>query len=394
MAEIGLERLTKRFANGITAVRDVTLTVADGEFVVLLGPSGCGKTTLLRLIAGLETPTSGNVKLNGTHVTYSPPAERNLAMVFQRPALYPFLTVYDNLSFGLRLKNQSGGWRNLFTLPWGQKRKERKADLAARVEKAVNLLGLRDVLPRRPRELSGGQQQRVALGRAIVRAPSAYLLDEPLSSLDFPQRLELRQELHLLQRQLRATILYVTHDQTEAMALADRVIVINEGCIQQAGLPLEVYRHPINRFVAGFIGSPAMSFLTGNLVEKETGELCLTQDGSGLGLPGAIGGPLKNLAGKAVTLGIRPEDIQVGAGEPGTKALADYARLAMQVALIQRLGNGSLVKLRQGSWELAALQDAQAEWIEGQPAEVFLNARRFHWFDCASGKRLSLASAS
>ena len=394
MAKIGLDRVTKRFANGITAVREVTLTVADGELVVLLGPSGCGKTTLLRLIAGLEAPTAGTIWLNGAQVNHLPPAKRNLAMVFQRPALYPHLTVYDNLAFGLRLQNHWRRWLVIFAPTWRKKWKDQQTDLATRIEKATNLLGLRDVLSRQPRELSGGQQQRVALGRAIVRAPDAYLLDEPLSSLDFPQRLELRQELHLLQRHLRATILYVTHDQTEAMTLADRVIVLNQGAVQQAGPPLEVYRQPINRFVAGFIGSPAMGFLTGKLIENESGELCLTQNGATLLLPGTISQPLKSLAGIEITLGIRPEDVWIG--EPGASdtATSRYAKLTMQVVQVEHLGYGSLVKLRRGSWELTAQQDAQAKWTEGQPVEIFLNLNRLHWFDFNSGKRLNLVSLS
>jgi len=394
MAEIGLDRVTKRFANGITAVREVTLTVADGELVVLLGPSGCGKTTLLRLIAGLEMPTAGTICLNGAQVNHLAPAKRNLAMVFQRPALYPYLTVYDNLAFGLRLQYQWGRWFGLFAPTWRKKWRDQQTDLATRIEKATNLLGLRDMLSRQPRELSGGQQQRVALGRAIVRAPDAYLLDEPLSSLDFPQRLELRQELHLLQRHLRATILYVTHDQTEAMTLADRVIVLNQGAVQQAGPPLEVYRQPNNRFVAGFIGSPAMGFLTGKLIENESGELCLTQNGAELLLPGTIIQPLKSLADIEVTLGIRPEDVWIGEPGPGNTAPSRYAKLTMQVVQVEHLGYGSMVKLRRGSWELTAQQGAQAKWTEGQPVEVFLKLNRLHWFDFNSGKRLNLVSAS
>ncbi len=315
-------------------------------------------------------------------------------MVFQRPALYPYLTVYDNLAFGLRLQYQWGRWFGLFAPTWRKKRKDQQTDLATRIEKATNLLGLRDVLSRQPRELSGGQQQRVALGRAIVRDPDAYLLDEPLSSLDFPQRLELRQELHLLQRHLRATILYVTHDQTEAMTLADRVIVLNQCAVQQAGPPLEVYRQPINRFVAGFIGSPAMGFLTGKLIENESGELCLTQNGAALLLPGTISQPLKSLADIEVTLGIRPEDVRIGEPGPSNTAPSRYAKLTMQVVQVEHLGNGSLVKLRRGSWELTAQQDPQANWTEGQPVEIFLNFNRLHWFDFNSGKRLDLVSLS
>jgi multiple sugar transport system ATP-binding protein len=219
-------------------------------------------------------------------------------------------------------------------------------------------------------------------------------LDEPLSSLDFPQRLELRQELHLLQRHLRATILYVTHDQTEAMTLADRVIVLHQGAVQQAGPPLEVYRQPINRFVAGFIGSPAMGFLTGKLIENESGELCLTQNGAALLLPGTISQPLKSFARIEITLGIRPEDVRIGEPGPSNLALSNYAKLTMQVVQVEHLGYGSLVKLRRGSWELTAQQDAQAKWTEGQPVEIFLNLNRLHWFDFNSGNRLNLASLS
>src|SRR5438876_11721728 len=271
MAEVVLQHLAKVYPNGVHAVRDLNLTVADGELVVLLGPSGCGKTTTLRLIAGLEEPSAGTIAIGGQVVNALPPRRRNVAMVFQKSTLYPHLNVRRNIAFGLQLRQHTNPVvklaLRLFRLHLYARARQQEKQIGERVESTARLLGLEDVLDRRPSQLSGGQQQRVALGRAIARQPDVFLLDEPLSQLDGRLRAELRHELHLLQGRLRKTMIYVTHDQAEAMTLADRLVVIDRGAIQQVGRPQEVYERPCNRFVAGFLGWPAMNFIDGRLIQ-------------------------------------------------------------------------------------------------------------------------------
>jgi multiple sugar transport system ATP-binding protein len=331
MADVALERLAKTYANGVHALRDVTLSARDGELLVLVGPSGCGKTTLLRIIAGLETPTAGVVRLGSRVVNREPPYRRDVAMVFQRPALYPHLTVRDNLSFGLDQRR-----------PWSERvrhwfRRNGTADeRGERVREAAELLELTDVLQRRPAELSGGQQQRVALGRALVRRPAVFLLDEPLSNLDARLRLEMRRQLHLLHRRLRATMVYVTHDQDEATALGDRVAVLDRGALQQIDRPDILYQRPINRFVAGFLGWPPMNLLDGELVEAG-GQLCLVGPAACLTLAGPRRAEWHHLAGRAVTLGIRPEQLRVGPANDGE------TRLSLEVRLVEKAGPNCLV---------------------------------------------------
>lgn len=390
MAEIALQQLTKRFPNGVTALSDVSVTIADGECVVLLGPSGCGKTTLLRLLAGLETPTSGSISIAGCTVTDTRPASRNLAFVFQRPALYPHLSVERNLLFSSNLQ-QSHLLRWLgFLLA---RNRNPRPDLKARLDQTVKLLELEDLLARWPRQLSGGQQQRVALGRTILRDPKAFLLDEPLSGLDLPQRVELRRQLHLLQRHLHATILYVTHDQTEAMALADRVVVLNQGVVQQAGPPAEVFEQPANRFVAGFVGSPAMSFLTGQLRGKCT-TLRLVANGAQISLPESIGNEMRACSLNRITLGIRPENVRLGGLAENEASASERLKLAMKVASVEYLGNGCLVRLRCSGWDLTSQQPDPVPWTPGSEVVVVLDRNHLHWFDAESGNRLNLASVS
>src|SRR5207244_2247336 len=258
MAEVTLQHLAKVYSNGIEAVRDLNLTIADSELVVLLGPSGCGKTTTLRLIAGLEEPTAGTISIGGQVVNGVPPRRRNVAMVFQRSTLYPHLNVRRNIAFGLRLRQHTNPLAKLalrLSRPalYAQAKHQDK-EIVQRVQSTARLLGLEELLDRRPSQLSGGQQQRVALGRAIARQPEVFLLDEPLSQLDGRLRAELRHELHLLQRRIRKTMAYVTHDQAEALTLADRLVVMDRGLVQQVDRPLAVYERPINRFVAAFLG--------------------------------------------------------------------------------------------------------------------------------------------
>jgi multiple sugar transport system ATP-binding protein len=359
MAEVQLVQLSKTYPNGVEAVRDLSLTIADGELVVFVGPSGCGKTTTLRLIAGLEEPSGGNVHIGGRSAAGLAAYERNVAIVFQRPALYPHMTVRRNLSFSLRLQNQT------------------KAETEARVDRTAELLGLTGVLERLPRELSGGQQQRVALGRAIVREPSVFLLDEPLSQLDGRLREELRHELHLLQRRLRTTMVYVTHDQAEALSLGDRIVVMERGKVQQVGRPEAVYERPSNRFVAEFLGAPAMNFLEGRLL-RENGDTWF--------LTGAwklrVSAERVPESTSAMVLGLRPEAICFSA-----QARSDT--LAMEVVISEALGHEWLATLENNGQKLTARLPAHQRAEVGQTAHVVLDMKAAHWFDRSSGMALS-----
>lgn len=290
MARVELKNLCKDYPGGIQAVKNVSLVVEDREFVVLVGPSGCGKSTTLRMIAGLEECTSGEIHIDDVLVNDVPPKNRDIAMVFQNYALYPHMTVYKNMAFGLLL------------------RKYPKSEIDRRVHEAAEILGITELLNRRPRELSGGQRQRVAVGRAIVRQPKVFLFDEPLSNLDAKLRVQMRAEIAKLHARLQSTMIYVTHDQVEAMTMGDRIVVMLDGVIQQVSSPLHLYRHPANRFVGGFIGSPPMNMIEGRLA-RENGRLFFIDALSGICLQISEDktGALASYAGKAVILGIRPE---------------------------------------------------------------------------------------
>src|ERR1700681_2091763 len=297
MARVAMRELNKMY-DEVHAVIDVNLDIHDQEFVVLVGPSGCGKTTTLRMVAGLESITGGQISIDEKVINELPPMDRDIAMVFQNYALYPHMSVYDNMAFGLKM------------------RKFDRADIAKRVQDAAEILGIQELLKRKPRQLSGGQRQRVALGRAIVRHPQVFLFDEPLSNLDAKLRVQMRVELKKLHERLGTTAIYVTHDQVEAMTLGDRVVVMRDGWVQQVGDPMELYNEPANRFVAGFIGSPAMNFANVRIA-GENGGLW----GEGGGIPLKVAGHVSNRvgghAGKEVTLGIRPEDMRIaGASDP------------------------------------------------------------------------------
>ncbi|HVR14428.1 MAG TPA: sn-glycerol-3-phosphate ABC transporter ATP-binding protein UgpC, partial [Gaiellaceae bacterium] len=305
MAEIALENLAKVYPDGTPALSDLTLDVQDGELVVFVGPSGCGKTTALRMVAGLEDITSGVVRIGRRVVNRLPPKDRDVAMVFQNYALYPHMSAYDNMAFGLKMRS----------LP--------KAEIRRRVADAARVLGLEQVLKKKPRTLSGGQRQRVAMGRAIVREPQAFLMDEPLSNLDAKLRVEMRAEIARIQRDLHATTIYVTHDQVEAMTLGDRVVVLRDGYLQQVGAPKELYERPVNLFVAEFIGSPAMNLVGADIV-RDNGTLRAVFGANSLSLETRP--ELGPYAGRRVILGIRPEDLDdasvTGRGESGTIAAA------------------------------------------------------------------------
>src|SRR5471030_2688401 len=297
MAEVSLRKLNKKF-DLTHVVKDVDLEIRDKEFMVFVGPSGCGKTTTLRMIAGLEAISSGEILIDNTVVNDVPPMDRDIAMVFQNYALYPHMSVAGNMAFGLKM------------------RKFEKSEIEARIKRAADILGIGDLLHRKPRQLSGGQRQRVALGRAIVRDPKVFLFDEPLSNLDAKLRVQMRVELKKLHERLGTTAIYVTHDQVEAMTLGDRVVVMRDGRVQQVGDPMELYNQPANRFVAGFIGSPAMNFASVRIT-SENGALWAESDDLRIKVPAPLTPRLGRYAGMEATLGVRPEDLRIaGAGDP------------------------------------------------------------------------------
>lgn len=387
MSEVILEHVTKVYPNGVPAVRDLSLTVASGEMLTLVGPSGCGKTTTLRLIAGLEQPTSGTIRLAGRLANPLPPRDRDVALVFQKHNLYPHLNVRRNLAFGLRLAHPAGlltRWLARLRPSWLADQRRWDQVIADRVREAADILDLEDVLERWPAQLSGGQQQRVALGRTLVRRPAVWLLDEPLSQLDIPLRAELRRQLHLLHRRLKATMIYVTHDQLEAMTLGQRLAVMFEGVVQQVGPPEEVYRRPCNRQVAGFIGWPPMNFVAGRL-RTEDGRPWFSAEGRKLPLSQEWLGHASVAAEQAVTLGIRPEHLEVPA-RAGTEAT-----LAMRVILVEPLGGDALATCQCGAWRVAARVDWHQLGADGQMIQVGFPMSQAHLFDDATGWALRTA---
>src|SRR5512139_2154713 len=329
MASVTFEHVTKCYGN-VVAVNDLNLPIADQEFLVFVGPSGCGKTTSLRMLAGLEDITAGNIYIGDTLVNDMPPKDRDIAMVFQSYALYPHMTIRENISFGLRIRQ----------LP--------KSEIDARVHEAADILGLRELLDRKPKELSGGQRQRVAVGRAIVRKPKLFLFDEPLSNLDAKLRVAMRAEISKLHRRLGATIIYVTHDQVEAMTMADRIFIMSKGLLQQSGAPMDVYSRPANRFVAGFIGSPAMNFVEAAVVAAD-GRLFIDAGGFRVEAPESFRPPLQPYAGRRVIFGVRPEDIVArGSAEDGRNTLVTRAEV------VEPLGSEIFAHLTCGTHPLVA----------------------------------------
>ncbi|MFZ5750048.1 MAG: sn-glycerol-3-phosphate import ATP-binding protein UgpC [Pseudomonadota bacterium] len=347
MASITLDAVGKTYPGGTVAVRGISIDIADGEFVVLVGPSGCGKSTLLRMIAGLETITEGTVRIGDRVVNDVEPADRDIAMVFQNYALYPHMSVRENLAYGLKNRGTP------------------RDEIARRVDEAAKILEIGPYLDRKPRALSGGQRQRVAMGRAIVREPAAFLFDEPLSNLDAKLRLSMRGEIRQLQHRLGTTSVYVTHDQSEAMTLADRLVVLNGGRIEQIGAPLDVYRRPASAFVAGFIGAPAM-----NLVKVHVDGGMAHLDGARLPVPHAGSGE--------VTLGIRPEDLHRSTG--GSEAFT------MRVDYIEELGAQRLVHGRVGGQELVCAMPVGSE--VGETLRLSAEGAALHLFDASTGARI------
>jgi multiple sugar transport system ATP-binding protein len=358
MAAISMQDVTKRFGK-TEAVGNVAFDIRDGEFAVFVGPSGCGKSTLLRLIAGLEDVSSGSIAFDGRDVTELAPAERGVAMVFQSYALYPHMSAYDNMAFGLKLA------------------KTDKQSIAGRVRETARILQIEHLLERKPRELSGGQRQRVAIGRAIVRQPRVFLFDEPLSNLDAALRVQMRIELKRLHRELGTTMIYVTHDQVEAMTLADRIVVLNAGAVEQIGTPLELYHHPQNLFVAGFIGSPKMNFLAGTVSACGATRVTLdlgTGTGSGRPVIAAVADATRLRPGMKVTLGLRPEHL--------TDTSADDAQLDGEVIALEHLGSETFVHLDCAGGEPLVIKSPGDTAVEvGQRVSVEVPPHACYLFD-------------
>ena len=364
MVDVHLVGVTKRFGK-VVAVDHVTLDVEDGEFMVLLGPSGCGKTTTLRLIAGLEKPDEGRILFGDRDVTRLPPRERNISMVFQSYAVWPHMKVYDNIAFPLRVK------------------KYPEDEIRRRVMWAAELLQISDLLDRYPAQLSGGQRQRVAVARAIVVEPDVLLMDEPLSNLDALLRVRMRAELKKLQRRIGVTTIYVTHDQVEAMTMGDRIAVMNKGRIEQVGTPEEVYEHPRNMFVAGFIGSPQMNFIRARLAETERGPVLETEAGFRLPPPPGLEGRLAELRGKDLYVGVRPEHIAVDRPpeQPG-----DYVAVEGTVDFVERLGSDTILHVRVGDTEIVVKIPGGRRYEQGEEARLYIPLDRVHVFLADTGE--------
>ena len=359
MANVTLKNVSKVFPGGVQAVNDVELEVQDKEFLVLVGPSGCGKSTTLRMVAGLEEITEGEVYIGDTLVNDIPPKDRDIAMVFQNYALYPHMSVYDNMAFGLRL------------------RKFQKVEIDRRVNDAAGMLGIKDLLKRKPKELSGGQRQRVAVGRAIVRKPKVFLFDEPLSNLDAKLRVQMRAELSKLHTRLQSTMIYVTHDQTEAMTMGDRIVVMKDGFIQQVANPLHLYEKPSNRFVAGFMGSPPMNFIDGKLA-KNDGSVYFHGGRFEVRIVDDIAQKLSDYIGQEIVFGIRPEDIydKLFVGQSS----ADNTIKAI-VEVVEPMGSEIFLYINTGLNTLTARVDVHTQASVGQELEFVFDMAKGHFFD-------------
>ena len=355
MAKVELKGISKVYEGNVRAVENANIVVEDKEFVVFVGPSGCGKSTTLRMVAGLEEITEGELYIDGELMNDVPPKDRNIAMVFQNYALYPHMSVYENMAFGLRIK------------------KVPKDEIDRRVKDAAKILDIEKLLDRKPKALSGGQRQRVAVGRAIVRNPKVFLFDEPLSNLDAKLRVQMRAELSKLHLSLNATMIYVTHDQVEAMTMANKIVVMKDGRVQQIGKPLELYNYPENKFVAGFIGSPPMNFLTVK-VEEEGGVIELDEGSFKIKPDSTHADYLKNYIGKEVFFGIRPEDMNFVEGdEPNT--------IGVQITVVEPLGADIHLWLNTGTQPLVARTEPNHEFKVGETARFVPRMERARYFD-------------
>jgi multiple sugar transport system ATP-binding protein len=358
MARVKLENIAKRFGR-ITAVSNFTLDINDGEFIILVGPSGCGKSTTLRMVAGLETITEGKIFIGDRLVNNLQPKNRKLAMVFQNYALYPHKNVYDNMAFGLRL------------------RRHPKEEIDKRVKEAAKILGIEEMLRRRPDKLSGGQRQRVALGRAIVRKPDVFLLDEPLSNLDAKLRVHMRMELIRLHKRLATTMIYVTHDQTEAMTMGDRIVIMKDGIIQQVGTPNEVFNQPANLFVAGFIGSPAMNYIECEII-NENSKFYFQAPGLKLKIPAENVGACQKYSDRKIVVGIRPEYLY---DSRRFHATIDENTVQANVEVIEPLGSEIIVYLKIGDSSIVGRLPADLELKTDQHIDVAIDMSKLHCFD-------------
>lgn len=370
MATVEIRNLQKIYPGASEAtIKNADIHIRDREFVVLVGPSGCGKSTLLRMVAGLEEITAGDLVIDGRRVNELSPKDRDIAMVFQNYALYPHMTVYDNMAFGLKL------------------RKVPKAEIRQRVEEAAAILGITPLLKRRPKEMSGGQRQRVAIGRSIVRDPKVFLFDEPLSNLDAKLRVQMRAEIKRLHRQLKATMLYVTHDQIEAMTMGDRIVLLKDGSVQQFDTPMNLFHEPVNKFVAGFIGSPAMNFLEGTI--ERTDGLQFRSGHLDFRLPGSLSDQLHNYTGKKVTLGFRPEYLY----DAGRSANTSGIHLEAIIDLVEPIGSETYnyfhFKGQQAPQSFCYKSDATVRYEPGQSVKIGIEAGKMFFFDADNGTRLA-----
>ncbi|MBN1872355.1 MAG: sn-glycerol-3-phosphate ABC transporter ATP-binding protein UgpC [Candidatus Omnitrophica bacterium] len=359
MAQVSLKNVTKIYGENVEAAKDVTLGVENREFLVLVGPSGCGKSTVLRMIAGLEEITSGEIYIGDRIVNDVPAKDRDIAMVFQNYALYPHMNVYNNMAFGLKL------------------RKIPKGEIDKRVVDAAEILGIGKLLKRKPKELSGGQKQRVAVGRAIVRKPMVFLFDEPLSNLDAKFRVQMRTEIHKLHNRLQTTMIYVTHDQVEAMTLGDRVAVMRDGVINQCDTPMKIYDKPVNKFVAGFIGSPPMNFMNGTLIEKK-GKLFFDEGNFQLGTVDKMKSALAQFINKEVIFGVRPEDIYDKLFV--TKSESDNT-VKVQVDVVETMGSEVYLYLKTPKHNFIARVGSRSTPELGKNIEVVIDMNKVHFFD-------------
>ena len=367
MAKVVLEHIFKIYPNGFVAVNDACLEIEDQEFVVLVGPSGCGKSTTLRMVAGLEEISKGSIYIDGRKINDVPPKNRDIAMVFQNYALYPHMSVYENMAFGLQLRRYP------------------KAEIEARVKEAADILGIQSMLERKPKELSGGQRQRVAVGRAIVRKPKAFLFDEPLSNLDAKMRVQMRTEISKLHGRLSSTMIYVTHDQVEAMTMGDRIVVMKDGFIQQVAPPLELYDRPANQFVAGFIGSPPMNFFTGTLEQRE-GALWFNEGTFAVRVEEPQARQVAARVGQPVVFGIRPEFVHDARHAP---SIGPHHVARARIEVVEPMGAEVFIYFTTGRHNFIARVGTRDTADVGQELAVAFDLAHAHFFDASSGAAIA-----
>jgi multiple sugar transport system ATP-binding protein len=368
MSNLSLKHITKTYPNGFEAVKDFNLEIADHEFIILVGPSGCGKSTTLRMIAGLEAISGGDLLIDGARVNDVEPKDRDIAMVFQNYALYPHMSVYENMAFGLMLRK----------LP--------KEEIDKKVHEAAEVLNLESLLDRKPKQLSGGQRQRVAMGRAIVRNPKVFLMDEPLSNLDAKLRVQMRTEISKLHQKLNATIIYVTHDQTEAMTLGTRIVVMNDGIVQQVDTPENLYEHPCNLFVASFIGSPQMNFIVTEAAE-EAGKVVLKFEGHAIAMPAKRAEELRSggYIGKKVMMGIRPEDLY----DPAFSLKPTTEEIHVKIAVREMVGAEVFLYFDLCGSTLTARVNPKTAYRVGDNATLAIDTDKIYLFDMDTEKRIA-----